>query len=194
MKASFDNLTFVGTALGEAALLSALPPAYRKLLSAQNGFIACNGGLHIRGLCDDPDRHSLQQVWTGDGALAKLYPSVDEHDIPFGQDCVGDQFLLRDEIVHRLWAETGEMESLGCDFHAFLAQAAADPVAYLTLQPLLQFQAEGGSLQPGQLLSVYPLYERSCQWRLTACDFSVGTNFLASRFRGPDGKGITGFA
>ena len=156
MNASFDNLTFVGTALGEAALLSALPRAYCDLLRAQNGFIACNGGLHIRGLCDAPAWHSLQQVWTGDWALAKLYPSVDERDIPFGQDCVGDQFLLRDEVVYRLWAETGEFESLDCEFSAFLAQAAADPVAYLSLQPLLQYQAEGGSLQPGQLLSVYP--------------------------------------
>jgi hypothetical protein len=32
----------------------------------------------------------------------------------------------------------------------------SDPIEYLSLQPLFQFQNEGGSLQPGQLLSVYP--------------------------------------
>ena len=31
-----------------------------------------------------------------------------------------------------------------------------DPVEFLLLQPLLQYQDEGGTLKPGELLSVYP--------------------------------------
>ena len=153
---NFDNVTFQGPAIAEPVLLAILPDECRQLLAQRNGFIAFAGGLHIRGLSDDPDWHSLQKVWTGDLALAKLYPNLTELDIPFGQDCVGDQFILRDEIVHRLWAETGELGSLGCGFNEFLTNAAADPVGYLSLQPLQQFQHEGGTLQPGKLLSVYP--------------------------------------
>lgn len=153
---NFDNITYQGPALDASALLTELPRAYTQLLTQCNGFIAFGGGLHVRGLCTDPDWHSLQKVWGGDLALSRLYPCVTERDVPFGQDCVGDQFLLRDDIVHRLWAETGELETMACDFNEFLARAVADPVEYLRLQPLLQFQQDGSRLWPGKLLNVYP--------------------------------------
>lgn len=153
---NFDECTFQGPAIETPTLLDLLPGEYKQLLIKINGFIKFAGGLHIRGICVDPDWHSLLKVWTGDLALAKLYPSIDEQDIPFGQDCIGDQFLLRNGIVHKLWAETGELESLACSLNDFLANADVDPVEYLSLQPLLQYQYEGGSLQPGKLLNVYP--------------------------------------
>lgn len=156
MALNFDNVTFQGPALADAALLAALPDEYSQLLTLCNGFIAFAGGLHIRGLCADPDWHSLQKVWTGDLRLATLYPSLESSDILFGQDCVGDQFILREGIVYRLWAETGDMETLGCGFNEFFLNAATDPLEYLSLQPLLQFQREGGMLSPGKLLNVYP--------------------------------------
>ena len=38
----------------------------------------------------------------------------------------------------------------------FMEQAAARPVHFLMLRPLLNFQGEGNRLQPGELLGVYP--------------------------------------
>jgi hypothetical protein len=38
----------------------------------------------------------------------------------------------------------------------FLGLAQTNPVEYLELHPLVQFYNNGGILEPGQLLSVYP--------------------------------------
>jgi hypothetical protein len=79
-------------------------------------------------------------------------------DVPFGEDALGHQFVLRDGIVHRLDSEVGELESLDVDLADFDAAVRADPVSYLRLAPLERFRADGGFLQPGQLLSIYPPY------------------------------------
>lgn len=88
--------------------------------------------------------------------MSDLYPAITADDIPFGQDALGDQFILRAGSVHRLHGETGELASLNCNFIAFLAAAQHDPLGYLHLQPLVQFYQEGGQLQPGELISAYP--------------------------------------
>jgi hypothetical protein len=98
----------------------------------------------------------LDVVWTGPSALSEAYITVVESDVPFAQDCLGDQFLLRAGEVFRLAAETGDLEPLGFDLHEWLRQVVADPVGTLGLEPLLQFEAEGGELRPGELLSAYP--------------------------------------
>ncbi len=150
------NITYQVPPIDDPALLDRLPNGVRGLLEQINGFIQFGGGLHVRGVCEVPAWHSLAAVWVGKHALHAHYPAVTEHDIPFGQDALGDQFLLRDGIVYRLASETGAIESLDCDFFAFLEAVQADPVEYLSLQPLIQFYNEGGELKPGQLLSVYP--------------------------------------
>jgi hypothetical protein len=76
--------------------------------------------------------------------------------VPFAEDCLGDQFLLREGRVWRLAAETGEVESLEVGLGGFFEAVQADPVEYLSLHPLLQFQREGGRLEPGQLLAAAP--------------------------------------
>jgi hypothetical protein len=91
----------------------------------------------------------------GPESFAFRYPGVHTSDVPFAEDIVGDQFLLRNGEVVRLFAETGDVEGLGVNLSGFLDRACENPVEYLNLQPLLQFE-EGGRLQPGQLLSVYP--------------------------------------
>jgi hypothetical protein len=90
--------------------------------------------------------------------LHKLFPSVDPHDIPFAEDGLGDQYLLRDGFVHRLSAEVGKLTCLNVDLERFDAAVRADPVGYLSLEPLEEFRAQGGVLEPGQLLSVYPAF------------------------------------
>ena len=66
--------------------------------------------------------------------------------------------------MHRLRGESGELECTGCAFDDFFDRATtpeggtwdAALVELLALQPLLQFESEGGRLEPGCLLSAYP--------------------------------------
>jgi len=74
----------------------------------------------------------------------------------FAEEACGDQFLLRDGVVHRLAAETGDIGSLELPLMPFLERVRDDGVATLNLEPLLAFLETGHHLEPGQLLSVFP--------------------------------------
>ena len=150
------HVTYQGPDIDDAAILERLPAALRRLLGSVNGFIQFGGGLHVRGACRQPDRHALRVAWDGDTALHTLYAHVTPQDVPFAQDCVGDQFLLRDGEVLRLDGETGDIRPQAGGLVSFLAAANADPVDYLMMQPLLQLLDEGGTLDPGQLICAYP--------------------------------------
>jgi hypothetical protein len=149
---------YFGPPIDDPTILDKLPSELAHLLRRANGYVAYHGGLHVRGACHTPEWHSLRHSWEGRGALCRMFSSVRPDDVPFAEDALGHQFLLRDAIVHRLDAETGEMKSLAVDVAAFDAAVRADPVEYLRLQPLERFRAEGGELEPGELLSVYPPY------------------------------------
>jgi len=153
-----EGITYVGTEITDKDTFDKLPLDLQVFLRAQNGLIAFNGGLQINSCSIEPDWNSIKYYWTGDSALFRAYDSLTEKDIPFGIDCVGDHFILRDNIVFRLSGETGDLENLKVDFPAFLNLANQDPDEYLMLGPLRQFENEGGKLKPGQLLSVYPLF------------------------------------
>jgi hypothetical protein len=157
--------TYIGAEITDTDILNRLPESHRRLLEAENGFILFDGGLHVRGAVLSPEWHSLRKVWFGDLALHELFHAITETDVPFAQDCLGDQFVLRSNLVYKLDAETGSLESLGMDLEAFLDFARENPVEFLSLQPLQQFQLEGGELKPGQLLSVYPpfIFEESAK-------------------------------
>jgi hypothetical protein len=150
------GITYKGPLIMNVDLLNKLPSEMREFLSEANGFIAYGGGLHIRGICDSPDWHSLERVWTGDDALSSLFTAVLPSDIPFGQDCMGDQFLLRDGEVHRLWAECGELVNMKMDFKNFLEEAQENPDTLLGMNPLKQLAIEGKKLEPGQSIDAYP--------------------------------------
>jgi hypothetical protein len=151
-----QHVTWTGPPADEKELLDQLPPDLAGLLRQIDGFIRFSGGLHVRGACREPTWHSLRDAWLGEQAYHRLYPDVRPDDVPFAQDCLGDQFLLRGGRVWRLRAETGEMAPLGVSLFGFLEAAQADPVEYLSMHPLLRFMREGGSLEPGQLLAAYP--------------------------------------
>lgn len=155
-KHSFRLSMYVGPPIDDAEILKRLPAAYRDLLGRANGYVAYHGGLHVRGACRAPAWHSLRAAWEGEGALYRLFPAVVPADVPFGEDALGDQLLLRGGEVHRLATEVGDVEALGVDLAGFDAAVRADPVGYLGLQPLEAFRAGGGALAPGELLSVYP--------------------------------------
>lgn len=152
----FRDIGWTGGEVDNPSLLARLPDALRDLLTWKNGFIQYRGGLHIRGICQDPVWHSLEEAWTGESAFHVAYETVRPDWIPFGQDCVGDQFFLAEDEVIRLEAETGDTEATGLGLMAFLTEAAQDPVEFLALQPLLQFEIEAGGLQPGELIHVWP--------------------------------------
>ncbi|HET7585847.1 MAG TPA: hypothetical protein VFK13_13105 [Gemmatimonadaceae bacterium] len=150
------DITFEGPAIDDPSILDRLSAAHRAFLAQRNGVIAFGGGLHIRGACRQPAWHALRTAWEGPLALHTLYRAVQPGDVPFAEDALGDQFLERDEMVYRLHAETGEVVALGCDLNAFLESSCADPIGFLQLAPLQQFWSEGGHLEPGQLVNVYP--------------------------------------
>ncbi|MFN3402549.1 MAG: SMI1/KNR4 family protein [Cytophagaceae bacterium] len=137
-------------------MLKKMPAEYQTFLKQANGLIAFKGGLHLRGCCNEPLWHSIAEAWEGKNAFWKYYPEVLDIDIPFGQDCMGDQFLFRNEKVIKLSCETGEVELLNLSFFEFISQVTEDPLKILGLHPLIQVEAEGKSLQPGELIQAYP--------------------------------------
>jgi hypothetical protein len=147
---------YTGPTIDDQPILELLPTDLRDFLLRCNGYVAFHGGLHIRGACLSPSWHSLRYWWLGAGALHLLFPSVDESDVPFGEDGLGDQYLLRGGVVHRLSAESGDIASLKADLREFDKNVREDPIGYLSLGPLEEFRASGGELMPGQLLNVYP--------------------------------------
>ncbi len=153
---ALPETTFTGPAIDDPGTFGLLPAALRAILEETNGFVAFRGGLHLRGACREPLWHSLERAWKGDHALYRLYPSVRPEDIPFAQDCVGDQFLLRGATVHRLEAETGEIENLDIDLSVFMERAEEDPEGFLGMYPLLKFEKQGGKLVPGEVIEVSP--------------------------------------
>jgi hypothetical protein len=152
----FEGVTFVGPEVDDIELLGALPGELQQFLREANGLVAYGGSLHLRGACREPAWHSPRHVWKGERAFHARYSAVGESDIPFAEDSVGDQWLLSDGLVVRLLAETGDLEETGQSFTQFLAAVERDPVETLGLHSLLQFEADGGALVPGQLLNVYP--------------------------------------
>jgi hypothetical protein len=151
-----DHITFIGPPIDDDEILAKLPADLAGLLQQLNGFIQFQGGLHVRGACRQPSWHSLRDAWVGVHAFHSLYPAVHPADIPFAEDCLGDQFILRDGRVHRLAAETGELQPLDLGLAEFFHEVQSGPVEFLSLELLLQFQRDGGALEPGQLLAAYP--------------------------------------
>ena len=148
--------TYVGPPIDDSEQLARLPEPLASTLRQSNGFIRFRGGLHVRGACMSPSWHSLRVASLGPLAFHELYLEVRPTDVPFAEDCMGDQFLLRGDVVLRLSAEIGSLEGLGVGVTEFFARAEEDPLEFLQMHPLLQFESEGGHLAPGELLAAYP--------------------------------------
>jgi hypothetical protein len=148
--------TYVGPPIDDADILARVPPDLSDRLRQTNGFIWFGGGLHVRGACREPIWHSLRAAWEGDAAFHALYPTVQVDDVPFAEDCMGDQFLIRGGTVWKLAAETGDVEDLGLTLADFFVAVAADPLESLGMHPLVQFRKDGGTMRPDQLLAAFP--------------------------------------
>ena len=77
-------------------------------------------------------------------------------DVPFAQDCLGDQFFLRDDTVWLLSAETGEVIDMEVDLDGFIETSIEDPVDYLAMEPLVSYMDLHGELEPGHLVHIVP--------------------------------------
>jgi hypothetical protein len=150
------GILYTGGELTDLVSFARLPSYLQAFLREQNGVVAYFGGLHIRGCVTEPSWHSLAEAWQSKSAFWRTYDTVVENDIPFAQDCVGNQFLLRGDAVLFLDTETGELADLEVDFKHFLFGAEKFPMDALGMDPLRSFQLRGGVLEPGQLLSVFP--------------------------------------
>jgi hypothetical protein len=150
MKAdAIGNVTMRGPPIDDAELVRVLPEELAQVLQDTNGFILFAGGLHVRGASLSPPWHSLRYAMQSEDAFSQLYSSVKATDIPFAQDCMGDQFLLRDGRVLMLSAETGEIEERSATLSAFWQAVNANPEEFLNFDP-------NRKLEPGQLLHAYP--------------------------------------
>ncbi len=143
------GITWKGESIEDVEILRELPADLVRVLAETNGFILHEGIVHIRGACSTPEWHSLGAAWRGPKAFHILYEDVRPSDIPFGQDQVGDQFLIRDGVVFRLFAETGEVEHLAGSLQDFFSKVSSDIEAFLNI-------GLSHKMQPGQLLLAYP--------------------------------------
>lgn len=153
---TLQGVIYKGPAIEDPSVLQGLPGELFEVLWQVNGFIAYAGGLHVRGLSDVPEWHSFTRYHSGEMAISKLYSQVKKYDFPFGQDFLGNQFLLRDSEVFKLRADTGEVSSLRVDLAGFFEAAKQDPISYLSLELLAVFHEQHGGLEPGQLIHTMP--------------------------------------
>jgi hypothetical protein len=150
------HLTWSGPPIDDEAILERLTPDLVGALWKRNGCVVFRGGLHIRGACLLPDWHSLRAAMEGADAFAQLYPAVLATDIPFAEDALGDQFLLRNGEVLRLDGETGELHHATASLPTFMEAIITDPSNALNMNPAALMAEIGGQLEPGKLVSVYP--------------------------------------
>jgi hypothetical protein len=143
------GITWKGESIEDVEILRELPTDLLRVLSDTNGFILHEGAVHFRGACLAPEWHSLRAAWRGSNAFHTFYPDVRPSDIPFAQDQVGDQFLIREGVVLRLFAETGEVERLADGLQDFFSRLRSDVEGFLNV-------GLGHRMQPGQLLHAYP--------------------------------------
>ena len=180
---TLQGVTFQGAALENPSKLQGLPDALIELLWQVNGFVAYAGGLHFRGMVEEPSWHSFERYLSGGMSLHHLFHEVREYDIPFGQDFLGNQFLRRDGTVWRLRADTGEMSNMGVDLGNFLGESRESPIEYLGLELLARYHQEHGMLEPGQLIHTMPplcLARDDSEPSLKAAPADEAVKFLSS--------------
>ncbi|EHI9243114.1 hypothetical protein J9100_004467, partial [Vibrio vulnificus] len=111
--------------------------------------ILYSGGLQVRSHDAQERLLNVNTFLEGEFAFHNLYREVKASDFPIAQDCFGDQFLIRDNLVVKLNAETGEIDEFGCTWEQFLAWVDEDPIERLNIPSDLE-------LKVGQLLFAYP--------------------------------------
>ncbi len=146
---TITGITWQGESIDDEELFHRLPAELTRVLRDINGFILNHGALHFRGASVSPGWHALRAALEGPTAFHNLYEKVEATDVPFAQDQMGDQFLLRHGEVCRLSAESGDVELLSYSLDDFFRKVSEDIEAFLNV-------GLGHTMQPGQLLLAYP--------------------------------------
>jgi len=168
-----------------------LPKELRTFYQGTNGLIAFNGGLHIRGVGSDPSWHDLARYWHGEMALHLVYTEMRPSDIPFAQDCLGDQYFYRLGTVWNLMCESGDIEDLELEFDEFIAHCVDDPIEFLSLEPLIEFMSDGGALAPGELLAIDPpLMVEANAYEISKCAVDDRLSKLFELYRTSSANGL----
>ncbi len=143
-------------AVTDTETFAMLPEELRAFLMKFNGIVAFKGGLQVWACVYEPSWLSLKEIWIGAKNLHGVYTYVKETDIPFAQDCFGDQYLWREGMIVKLNAEYGEVEEVAPSIDAFMEALQQDPVDYLVLESFEAYLANGNTFEAGQLINVYP--------------------------------------
>jgi hypothetical protein len=152
----FEGIIYENHKITDFVTFEKLTDELQNLLKNYNGVTCLHGGFQIRGCVNEPKWISLEEIWTGKSSLYKIYDLLLENDIPFGQDCFGDQFLLRNNEVIKLSAETGEVEFLSVSLAEFLTKIEDNAIEFLNIPSFDRFIGLGIELLPGQMINVYP--------------------------------------
>ena len=148
---NISDLNYIGNTIDDLDIFDILPDYLKNFYSKLNGFIAFQGGLHIRGCSKEPGWHSLREIWFGEFKLSSLFDSIESNDIPIAQDCFGDQFVIRMGHIWLLHSETDEITDLKIDFGQFLEQTFSGKPKFLNIHNIQNLK-----LKPGQLINVVP--------------------------------------
>lgn len=151
MTQQLSNISYFGKEIDDFNMFENLPDYLKEFYRISNGFVALNGGLHIRGCVKSPKWHSLREYWIGDSKLTSLFNSIEKDDIPFAQDCFGDQYVIRKNIIWKLSIETDEIDNLEISFNDFIERVKSNPYEYLNIENI-----EPNTLEPGQIFNVVP--------------------------------------
>jgi hypothetical protein len=143
------GITWKGESIDDVEILPDLPPDLVHILSQTNGFILHEGALHVRGASLTPEWHSIRIAWHGPNSFCILYPDVRSSDIPFAQNQVGDQFLIREGKILQLFAETGEIEPVAVSLQEFFSRVSQDIEGFLNV-------GLSHRMNPGQLIQAFP--------------------------------------
>ncbi len=141
-------ITYKGEPINDWLTFNRLPGCIQDFLIEINGFTVRNNG----GCVNSPDWHSLNEVWHGGTRLSDLFDSIRPDDIPIAQDCVGNQFIIRQNKICMLDVETGRIELMEIDFQEFIRQ-----IAELSYDELQDSNMQNVELVPGQHFSYYPV-------------------------------------
>ena len=148
----FKGITYINHEMHDTETFDLLPSEMKDFYKEINGLVAFNGGFQIRTCGTAPTWISLDEAWKGKNAFHKTYSKLSPDDIPFAQDCMGDQYVYKAGSVWHLLTETGELDDLELDFDEFIDEVIEDPIEFLALYPLLDFMDSDKELNPGELL------------------------------------------
>lgn len=131
--------------------INTLPTEFNSFSHFKEGAWLYKGGLQVRGVDPSHEILDLHKYWQGDSSINDQYDILLDADIPFAQDCFGDQFIYREGEILLLSAECGELEHISESLSSFFSWVKSDPYTNLNITDDLEVSI-------GELLFAWPPY------------------------------------